>query len=197
VRHTLAALSVVVPAACGGAPPSPTDAGSTADGGCDASRTPAEDACVLDEAFGVFVSRALGMADGGGSRARPLATAAAGLNAAHLKHKRVYLCTEEYPEAVTLAPGDSIFGGLDCSGGWRVGTFRARLRAPTSPAVTARDLPSKTVLDSVEIIAPDAAEPGTSSIGVMAVDAPSLELSNATFTSGRAAAGIPGAMAHS
>src|SRR5258708_24470993 len=64
-----------VPTIEGGAPPPPPP-------GCDITKLPKEDACVLDESAGIFVSASLGSALGDGTRAKPLASIQAGIELA-------------------------------------------------------------------------------------------------------------------
>jgi hypothetical protein len=85
---------------------------------CDASATPKANACVIDEAFGVFVAPpAFGGDDatGDGSRAHPYATVGNGITQA--MGKRVYVCASTYPEQVVmsvLVSGAQVYGGLAC-----------------------------------------------------------------------------------
>lgn len=84
---------------------------------CDRSLSPAEDACVLDEALGVFVSPEGDDDAGDGSRGAPLKTLAAGVAAASERGLRVYACAGDYEAALELdeaASGIELFGGLSC-----------------------------------------------------------------------------------
>jgi len=94
---------------------------SPADGPtCDATKAPAEDPCVVDDAFGVFVSPA-GRAGAGGTKGDPLAGIADAVRLAVAASKRVYVCGGTYDEQLTLdasVDGVSIYGGFDCAGGW-------------------------------------------------------------------------------
>lgn len=86
---------------------------------CDPSAPPSEDACVLDEALGVFVSPEGDDDEGDGSRSAPFKTLSAGILAAADRGRRVYACTDAgaYEETLALdegANGIELFGGLSC-----------------------------------------------------------------------------------
>src|SRR5690606_18654763 len=76
--------------ASGGTGGSGGSAGSTSDGGaCDTSASPGDQACLIDEAFGVFVSAKDGDDDGAdGTRAKPYATLAKALEQAKSENKK-------------------------------------------------------------------------------------------------------------
>jgi hypothetical protein len=162
-------------------------------GGCAAKKLPTEDPCAISDDVGVFVSRSLGSQSGDGSRQRPFASLAAGVAEARRLGKRVYACAETYDETLTFADGVSVFGYFECAGGsWTVGSRRATVQAPTSPAARARDIKSTTRVEALEIVAPDATLPSQSSIGVLAVDAPGLVFVRSRLHGGVAGHGAPG-----
>ncbi len=162
--------------------------------GCDASRTPIEDACVLDEALGVFVSSRVIQA-GGGTRARPYASLAEGLERARADKKRVYVCEGTYDDPLTFADGVSIFGGLSCDGGeWRGGGKRARITTRDGSPVNAKDITRPTRIDAIEIVARDATLPSTSSIGLVVANVPGLAFSHVLVRAGAGADGSDGAI---
>src|SRR5450432_847177 len=83
---------------------------------CDATKLPTEDACVITEAFGVFVSSTFGNdANADGSRSKPFATLSKGIAAAKQANRNVYACAEKYPENVEFADGVSVFGYFWCT----------------------------------------------------------------------------------
>lgn len=146
----------------------------------------------LTEEFGVFVSPR-GQTGSAGSRERPVATIQAGIDLGKRLGKRVYVCTGSFQEALVLADSISIIGGLDCSGSnWRLGAPRSRIEAPTSPAVRATDIASATRLEGLDIVAPSAAAPSASSIGLLAVHAAGLVIGGSKITAGDGANGSDG-----
>lgn len=147
----------------------------------------------LTNAFGVFVStRGSDTADG--SREHPLARIQAGIDLAKRLGKRVYVCGGTYREALVVASSISVIGGLDCTGGdWRVGGARARVESPISPAVQAMDIAAATRLESLDVVAPAATEPGGSSIALLASNANALVVASSKLTAGDGAKGADGA----
>jgi hypothetical protein len=132
---------------------------------------------------------------GDGSRAAPFATIAAGIAAATPSFKRVYVCTGSYAESIVLVNGVSVVGGNDCSdrSAWRSGAARSHVAAPKSPAVEARNIDKTTRLEGFEIVAPDAADYGASSIAMIAENAGALTVANARLAAGKGGKGQPGA----
>lgn len=65
-------------------------------GACSIEKSPKDDKCTIDEAYGVFVSDSLGSAMGDGSRTKPLKTIQAGIDLAKSPSKNVYVCAEQY-----------------------------------------------------------------------------------------------------
>jgi hypothetical protein len=146
----------------------------------------------LTEAFGVFVATT-GDDDADGSRAHPLATIRRGVAMGKALGKRVYVCEGTYREAITVEDSISIVSGLTCGEiPWRSGGGRARIEAPSSPAVSATNITRPTRLEALEIVAPDASAPSGSSIGVLAIDAGALTVSSTRVVAGVATAGADG-----
>lgn len=159
---------------------------------CDGSKSPAEDACVVVEAFGVFVSSGSGSALGDGTRARPLASITSGLSAAKASGKRVYACAETYAETLTLENGVSMFGSLACESGWKPVARHATVQAPTSPAAHALGIAAVTRVEGFDLSAPDASGAGDSSIALLAEGSPGLRFRLGTLHAGQGAAGADG-----
>ena len=159
---------------------------------CDGSKLPSEDACVIAEASGVFVS-ALAAPNGDGTRAKPLGTLAAGIAAGKALKKRVYVCAGSYPEAVTLADGVSMFGGFDCSTWAWAPAGRVKVTAPTSPAMKADAIASPTRVEGFDVVAPAGTANATSSIGMIATSSPGVRFVHGSITAGNGFAGANGA----
>jgi hypothetical protein len=115
---------------------------------CDPTKSPHDDPCVIDDAYGVFVS-ASGRDGATGTMANPLRTLGQGIAAAAQRSGRVYVCQGTYTEQVVLDgqhDGVSLYGGLDCAAGWRWtgnptqaqasgARFALRVDATTKPVV--------------------------------------------------------------
>lgn len=196
--------------ACGGdsaAPDSQAAGDGAADGGagspsrpddpirraCGEATQPDEAPCAIHESFGVFVSASLGADVADGSRKAPYRRLADAIEKAASEGKRVYACAERYDEQVELPKGTSLYGYFQCAGlEWKVAASRARITAPSSPAVRITDSPSKVILRGVSIVAPAGVAPGDSSIGVVSVRAP-VDASDVDVTAGNAKDGEDGA----
>ncbi len=179
--------------------PAGSDPSSDGGGGGDGSDAPkakpvegTPDSSDINETLGVFVAPS-GRADGSGSRERPLATLQAGIELGKKVGKRVYVCTGTYREALTLVDSISIIGGLDCSAPiWKLGAAKSRIESPTSPAIIAKDIASPTRIEGLDVVAPNATEPSSSSIGMQATRSPGLVLASSKITAGSGANGTDG-----
>ena len=150
----------------------------------------------LTEKFGYFVAEK-GNDESDGSRATPFATLGKALSKAKVDGKRVYVCAGTYPEALTLEDGVSMIGGYDCTRGeWmNAASGRARVTSPTSPAMRAKGIVSKTRFEGFDVIAPSATEPSASSFGFIAEGCTALVMVNTNIVAGRGASGLVGAQA--
>ena len=183
------------------APPGQQPSGSASDAG-DAGGPKAEEVTgtpdndSITEEKGVFVSPS-GNDSADASRARPLKTLSAAITTAARAGKIVFACTGTYAEAIVVADSISIIGGLDCADPmrWKTGADSSRIVAPTSPAVSAKQITAPTRLERLEIIAPDATAASASSIGLFADHSPSITIVGSTITAGKGANGADGAAA--
>ena len=163
------------------------------EGGCDVSKLPTDNACVLHESVGVFVSSSRGADTNDGSRQRPFATLAKGIEAATATHRRVYACSESYAEqGLTLANGTALFGNLTCAGTWGVTTLHAVMNATTSPAARATDVTDETRIEGMDLVAPNGVA-GESSVGVLATRSPGLHFVHGRIVAQRGGDGAAGA----
>ncbi len=161
--------------------------------GCDQSKLPTDDLCVVNDAEGVFVSSSTGSATGDGSRAKPLASLNAAIALANKYSMRVYACAETYAESVAFADGTSVFGYFDCKNGWTANAqSHAKIQSPTSPAATATNITHATRVEAVDIFAPDFTDKSQSSIALIANASPALLIKGATIHAGTGGKGDNG-----
>ena len=179
--------------------------------GCNPMLTPKDAACILDDAYGVFVAPPA--ADGGaggsdvsgnGTMALPYATIGTALKNLNGK-SRVYLCGGTYPEQVTLdeAHAASLYGGLTCAAGasgltWRYEGTVAQVRPSVAdrPAITVSAGPTPIAIEDVGIESPathvqDPTGAGQSSIAAW-VDKSTVSFARVVLTAGDAANGADG-----
>jgi hypothetical protein len=180
---------------------------------CDPTQAPRDEACVLDEAYGVFVATPdNGGSDtvGDGSRGRPYASigralaSLAGRALASLAGKpRVYVCDGTYAEAIALSSPTSLYGGLACPrddagvAQWSYADAQAQVIAPQNAIglVVSGDAGPISVEDFA-VTAPDAAGQddagnGLSSIAVF-VNGASVTFRRCSFVAGSADNGRDG-----
>ncbi len=214
--HLGLGLAMVLTAACSNSVFTSTDdAGNTGDGGnvdpinggdaggkvdavappgCDQSKLPTDDLCVVNDAEGVFVSSSTGAATGDGSRAKPLASLNAAIALANKYSMRVYACAETYAESVAFADGTNVFGYFDCKNGWTANAqSHAKIQSPTSPAATATNITHATRVEAVDIFAPDFTSKSQSSIALIASGSPALLIKGSTIHAGTGGKGDDGA----
>lgn len=179
-------------------------------GGTDTQGSGSEDPCPddpadgsVDESCGIWVSSSLGDDKNPGTQGRPVKTLAKGIALASTTlagggRGRLYACGETFAEAVTLAPGVSLFGGFACAEGWTYsGKEEKRTVVAAPPALAALVLPEagdvvSTIMD-VDVHASDAQDPGASSIGAFAAMGAKAALQRVSIFAGNGADGADGA----
>ena len=137
---------------------------------------------------GVFVSSSVGDDGNAGTKDAPFATLGAAIDSGATV---IYACTDGFSEAVTLAAGTTLFGGLDCTNGWAY--VGAETRSPlTAPAdaipLTLASGSATTRVEDMAVTAASAAAAGGSSIAFFANGA-TAELVRSSFTAGDGAPG--------
>ncbi|MGH7284170.1 MAG: hypothetical protein ACRELY_21805 [Polyangiaceae bacterium] len=164
--------------------------------GCDATKTPSQDACVVNETLGVFVAPASADAAADspdGTRGHPFTKMQDAIDAAKNQKKRVYACAGTYAEQIVIADGVSMFGDLDCNQSWSVVTDKhASVNAPASPAARADQIQSATRIESIDIVAPDGTSEAPSSIALIATSSPALVIASSTIHAGKGMNGADG-----
>jgi hypothetical protein len=165
---------------------------------CDRASTPHDDACVIDEAYGVFVSPA-GSDSNPGTKAAPLLTIGQGMGVAKAAGKRVYVCAGTFAEKLVVSAardGTNVYGGLDCAT-WSYGPLNKVVVAPTETgyALDLEGLQAGITFEDVEFDVQPAtsASAGASSIAVFASGSQNVTLERVTIVAGKGADGAPGA----
>ena len=162
---------------------------------CDLTALPENDACVVDDEYGVFVSAAQ-EAEGDGTRNSPFASLAAGLAEAIDSGKRLYVCADggSYGESVALdatATGLEVFGGFRCSDWTYDPTLQASIES-SEPTAWVIDGAEQVVLTDLEIIAANATEPGGSSVAMFLKGGADVTLEHVRLQAGDGADGVDG-----
>lgn len=208
-------LFALGPVACNRSDSASADGGSQsivvygnpyADAGCDPTKSPKDEPCVLANAYGVFVAPApTGDDDAGdGTTAHPFATLGKALATSS---SNVFVCDGAYSESVAVTAAVRLYGGLSCpsdggAGAWAYAGGVAAVNAP-SPASTALTVTETgdagVTIEDMSFSAPDqpqegwdpATGNGMSSIAAFIVDSTAI-LTRVTLVAGGASDGAPG-----
>lgn len=181
---------------------------------CDPTQEPRDAACILNDAYGVFVASpaslegGLGGSDvaGTGTMAQPFATLGKALGNLNGK-SRVYVCAGVYPEEVSIdaAHAASLYGGLTCapgSGGltWQYvagAVAEVRPLAADHAALTISGVAGPLAVEDMGFEAPMAQGQDPSGAGLSSIAAwvsnSTVSFSRVVLTAGDAASGADGA----
>ena len=193
-----------------GPPDGTTDRGDGGDGGdggneteaspsaCDSSKPPHDDPCVIDAAYGVFVSPT-GSDANPGTKSAPVRTIGQGMDLAKAAGKRAYVCAGSFAEQLVVAAardGVNVYGALDCAT-WSYGLANKVVVAParTGYALALAGLQTGVTFEDIEFDAQSAtpAGAGESSVAVFASGSQNVVLHRVTMVAGTATDGSSGA----
>jgi hypothetical protein len=154
----------------------------------DATRT---DAGEFRDELAVFVST-VGDDAAAGTHDHPFKSFAKAMAVAHAANKRVYACSGDYDEAITLVDGVDVFGGVDCQT-FLGATGFSRLVPSTSPVVTVKATAKGVHLERIEAIAPAGTVSAPSSLAMFAANAQHVELVDVRLSASAGHDGVTGA----
>lgn len=159
-------------------------------------RDPADGGVAED--CGIWVAAAWGSDLNAGTQAAPVATLSKAIELAQKGAGRVYACGGDYPEAVALPAGITLAGGFSCDGGEWVyeGMEKRAIIAPASVPVAALTLlpgDRESLVVDVQVQAPDAVQPGGSSIAALTRDGARAMIRRCALIAGDGADGANGA----
>ena len=154
---------------------------------------PNQNAKIVSNDCGVFVSSSLGSEGKAGTKEEPLKTLAEAVTLAAGLGKPVYACAEVLLEdtGVDVPAAARIFGGLDCTKSWAYGGVTTKTTVTAPAYVIPLRLQSgkgTTRLEDVHVLAASAALPNGSSIAVI-VDGVSASFARSLLEAGD---GMPG-----
>ncbi|WP_437319119.1 PGRS family protein [Sorangium sp. So ce385] len=150
---------------------------------------------------GVFVSTQSEASNVAGTQEKPLGSLQQAIDLAKQNTGRVYACAgEEFNEAVVVPGGVAIYGGLDCSDGWKwIGDeTKTNLTADEGKIpLTMRGLPGTVHIEDLHVVAQPTAQQDDKGAGLSSIAAiahsTSVELVRCVLEAGPAAAGADGA----
>ncbi len=162
-------------------------------GGCDSSKPASQGGCSVADTDGFFVSPS-GSDSAAGSKAAPFKTIGKGIAAAAADSTRpnVYVCQGTYAENLVIqtAPaGVALHGGFDCTE-WTQSSAPTAVAPPSGYALHV--LGAAALVESMTLTAPDATDPGGSSIGAFVDGSPGMTFRRAAVTGGKAMDGATG-----
>ena len=176
-----------------------TDGGvpSVSGGGCDSSKPASQGGCAVDDSDGFFVS-ITGADTNAGTKVAPFKTIAAGITAASASAKQpnVYVCGGNYPENLLIknAPaGVALHGGFDCTSWAQANGLTqvapAWIANATQPQYVLLVDAAAALVEGMTLIAPNAGDPGASSVAVFVNGSPGMTFRRATVLAGSGADG--------
>jgi hypothetical protein len=169
---------------------------------CDpgSAKSPAENACLISEQYGVFVSPQGNDATGLGTRSAPYKTLLKGAQIAKGSRSalRVYVCDDGsgYQDGALIdaaLDGISIFGGFECSMWAYSNTRRAKVHPAGGIPLTVKGIMVGLTVEDLELIAPGGTA-GASSIASIVDNSANVVFRSVKFIAGRGGDGVDGAV---
>jgi hypothetical protein len=169
--------------------------GTSSDGGdCDTSKSPGEEACLVEDEHAVFVSPS-GSDTGAGTKSDPVASIGKGIEIAQAAGKLVIACSATYDERVSITAGTKLFGGFDCSS-WVHDSSNPTKVEPSARgyALEVNGVSSAVVIEDVSFKAQPGSDPGESSIGAFVNASTDVTFARVTIAAGAGKAGADSVM---
>jgi len=165
--------------------------------GCDGTKHPNEDACVIHEDYAIFVSPNGEDLNGEGTRSKPYKSFDYAMKEAHLAGKRLYACATAgaYDGAIAVESfndGLEIYGGFDCTTWNYSAATKTKLTGPATGVVQISSLTKGVTMEDFDITAKDATGAGTPSLGLVASNSQNVVLRRLKITAGQGTAGLNG-----
>lgn len=145
-----------------------------------------------DVTGGVFVSTT-GFDDAAGTIKKPVQSLAKAVELAADGDRPVYVCNGTYRENLVIEAPVSIFGGYDCTRGWRRTKDWAVLQAGAGVPLAIQNVDGKVHLERLSFRAPGGLGAGQSSQAAAVVGSSDVTLAQVELKTGRGAAGMSGA----
>ena len=163
---------------------------------CDPTKSPHDEPCVVDTAFGIFASPA-GSDTDPGSKSAPVRTIGRAMDMAKAAGKRVYVCAGSYPEQLVVGSsrdGVNVYGALDCAT-WSYGAANKVRVAPalSGYALEIQSLQTGATFEDLEFDAQNApyGAAGASSVAVFVSSSQRVQFDRVVMLAGNANDGAP------
>jgi hypothetical protein len=145
-----------------------------------------------DKSAAIFVA-ATGSDSAIGTMDAPVATINKAVALAESANKAVYVCNGTYAEQVSITSAVSLYGGYDCTRGWKRISDRAVVAPTTGTALVIKDITRPMTIDRFTFRSADAIDPGTSSIAARVVGSAGNKFLHTSFEAGWGADGASAA----
>ncbi len=174
-----------------------TGGAAGSDGGtCDASGTPKDNPCAIDNQYGVFIDATGGSDDtGDGTEQHPYQTFKKGIEQATAAGKRLFACAGTYAESVKLTAannGIEMYGGFACDS-WAYTGDKTEVKDATHGPALGIDAVDGAHVEDIAFTSSDAVTPGDSSVAASVNTSTKIELVRVVLTAGKGAAGLDAA----
>jgi hypothetical protein len=164
---------------------------------CDASpgRSPLDEPCLVNEAYGVFVAPAGSDITGNGTRAAPFKTIGRGMGASK-RGPRVFVCDDGsgYRDPIVAdrsTDGLGVYGGFDCATWVSSANARTRVLPKDGPAITVSGLTVGITIENFDLRTWDATA-GASSIAAIIDTSVGVVFRRSLIVAGKGGAGSDG-----
>ncbi|MEO8905231.1 MAG: hypothetical protein ABI488_22300 [Polyangiaceae bacterium] len=160
---------------------------------CDTTKTPSTEACLVSDAFAVFVAPS-GKDTATGTMSAPFATLSKASQQAGSKF--VIVCDATYDEHVVVSGGAHVYGGFGCTAGNWASETKIPLFKPSNagPALKIDSVSDAVLIDTVNFEAPDANVAGGAALAAIVNASARVTLRNVTLTAGAGMNGADGTL---
>lgn len=168
-------------------------AAGTGGGGCDTTKSPTEESCLVADDYAVFVAPNGNDADNDGSRAAPLASLTKAIEVAD-GAKLVLVCDATYNEHVVVAAGVHVYGGFKCTD-WSAENAKPLFKPATAgPALKIDGVDDEVVIEGVSFEVGDAVAAGETALTAIVNQSPKITLRNVLLKAGKGKSGVNGTL---
>jgi hypothetical protein len=167
--------------------------GGGGDGGpCDTTKSPAQEACLVDDQYAVFVNGTVATT-GTGTKASPYKTIGEAITAA--SGKLILVCDTNYDEQVKISAGVKLFGGFSCTD-WSYETGKRAIVKPSAKgsALAIDGVSAPVLIEDMEFASADGAAAGESSVAATINGSSAVNLNRVKLAAGKGVAGANGVL---
>ncbi len=161
-------------------------------GGCDQSKSPSAESCLVSDQYAVFVD-GTAATNGDGSQASPYNNIADAVTNAG--NKIILVCDTTYDEQVKLTAGTKLYGGFKCTD-WSYEPGQRAVVAPTAEgyALEVDTVTAPIVIEDLEFDSADASAAGGSSVAAFVHGSGNVALRRDKLMAGKGVAGANGVL---